>query len=100
MALQVALLVAFTQLIPEHQVQIIGVIKARVKVCHKCFPDMIVHAVSEPTSFISHGFFRSLYHWIPIPVDAGSVRLVCRLGVLEVLQKEHKRIIWWSRFIR
>lgn len=33
MALQIALLVAFTQLIPEHQVQVLGVIKARVKVC-------------------------------------------------------------------
>jgi hypothetical protein len=38
MALQVGLLVAFAQLIPEHQVQLCGVIKARVKVrlvgCH------------------------------------------------------------------
>lgn len=32
MALQVAILVAFTQLIPEHQVQLFGVLKARVKV--------------------------------------------------------------------
>lgn len=32
MALQISLLVAFTQLIPEHQVQVLGVIKARVKV--------------------------------------------------------------------
>ncbi|KAI0785034.1 DUF1751-domain-containing protein [Abortiporus biennis] len=31
MALQIAVLVAFTQLIPEHQVQMFGVIKARVK---------------------------------------------------------------------
>ncbi|XP_006454080.1 hypothetical protein AGABI2DRAFT_189397 [Agaricus bisporus var. bisporus H97] len=31
MALQIALLVAFTQLIPEHQVQIMGIFKARVK---------------------------------------------------------------------
>ncbi|KAF8913111.1 eukaryotic integral membrane protein-domain-containing protein [Gymnopilus junonius] len=31
MSLQIALLVAFTQLIPEHQVQFFGVIKARVK---------------------------------------------------------------------
>ncbi|PPQ67143.1 hypothetical protein CVT25_005744 [Psilocybe cyanescens] len=31
MALQITLLVAFTQLIPEHQVQLFGVIKARVK---------------------------------------------------------------------
>ena len=32
MALQIGILVAFTQLIPEHNVQILGVIKARVKV--------------------------------------------------------------------
>ncbi|KAH8099341.1 eukaryotic integral membrane protein [Cristinia sonorae] len=31
MALQIAILVAFTQLIPEHQVQLFGFIKARVK---------------------------------------------------------------------
>ncbi|EMD41912.1 hypothetical protein CERSUDRAFT_110469 [Gelatoporia subvermispora B] len=31
MALQIAVLVAFTQIIPEHQVQLFGVIKARVK---------------------------------------------------------------------
>jgi membrane associated rhomboid family serine protease len=31
MALQIGILVAFTQLIPEHQVQLFGVIKARVK---------------------------------------------------------------------
>ena len=33
MSLQIALLVAFTQLIPEHQVQVMGIIKTRVKVC-------------------------------------------------------------------
>ena len=32
MSLLVAVLVAFTQVIPEHQVQIMGVIKTRVKV--------------------------------------------------------------------
>jgi len=31
MSLQIAILVAFTQLIPEHQVQVLGVVKARVK---------------------------------------------------------------------
>jgi len=31
MALQTAILVAFTQIIPEHQVQVLGIIKARVK---------------------------------------------------------------------
>lgn len=32
MAVQIGVLVAFTQLIPEHQVQLFGVIRARVKV--------------------------------------------------------------------
>ena len=32
MALQIGVLVAFTQLIPEHQVQLFGVLKTRVKV--------------------------------------------------------------------
>jgi hypothetical protein len=32
MALQVGVLVAFTQLIPEHQVQVFGIFRARVKV--------------------------------------------------------------------
>lgn len=32
MALQIAVLVAFRQIIPEHQVQLFGVLKARVKV--------------------------------------------------------------------
>lgn len=32
MTLQIGILVAFTQLIPEHQVQVFGFIKARVKV--------------------------------------------------------------------
>jgi len=31
MALQIAVLVAFTQIIPEHQVQLLGILKARVK---------------------------------------------------------------------
>ena len=32
MALQIGVLVAFTQIIPEHQVQLFGVLKTRVKV--------------------------------------------------------------------
>jgi hypothetical protein len=32
MAVQIGILVAFTQLIPEHQVQLFGVFRARVKV--------------------------------------------------------------------
>ena len=35
MALQAGIMVAFTQAIPEHQIQILGVFKARVKVRRK-----------------------------------------------------------------
>jgi hypothetical protein len=37
MALHAGFLVAFTQLIPEHQVQLFGVIKVRVKVTNTAF---------------------------------------------------------------
>lgn len=43
MALQIGILVAFTQLIPEHQVQLFGVIKARVKVCKPVFLVSQIH---------------------------------------------------------
>ena len=39
MALQIGILVAFTQLIPEHHVQVLGIIKCRVKVrLHTLYP--------------------------------------------------------------
>lgn len=37
MALQTGVLVAFTQLIPEHQVQLFGVLKMRVKVNRRIY---------------------------------------------------------------
>jgi hypothetical protein len=40
MALQIGVLVAFTQLIPEHQVQLFGVLKMRVKVDSSRFPSV------------------------------------------------------------
>lgn len=42
MALQIGMLVAFTQLIPEHQVQLFGVLKARVKVCFNTLVTIII----------------------------------------------------------
>ena len=33
MALQTGMLVGLTQIIPEHQIQIMGMFKARMKVC-------------------------------------------------------------------
>jgi hypothetical protein len=56
MALQVALLVAFTQLIPEHQVQIFGILKARVKVLDTLYAfQWTVHTIFRAFRFyISH----------------------------------------------
>ena len=45
MALQIAILVAFTQLIPEHQVQLFGVLKARVKVPLPVYTSFMVSLV-------------------------------------------------------
>lgn len=53
MALQIALLVAFTQLIPEHQVQFFGVIKARVKVRNTTIT--IIDSTAKP--------LNRLYQW-------------------------------------
>ena len=43
MALQTGVLVAFTQMIPEHQVQLFGVLKMRVKVLHPDFTAILSH---------------------------------------------------------
>ncbi len=51
MALQVGVLVAFTQLIPEHQVQLFGIIRARVKV-------RLVGAKLSQLRLISHRRFQ------------------------------------------
>lgn len=37
MALQAGILVAFTQAIPEHQIQVLGIFNARVKVNYSGF---------------------------------------------------------------
>ena len=55
MALQVALLVAFTQLIPEHQVQFFGAIKARVKVISYAISalDINTHFQGLPMAYLT-----------------------------------------------
>ena len=47
MALQTGILVAFTQIIPEHQVQVFGVLKARVKV--SLLLEQVLHFMSRLT---------------------------------------------------
>ncbi|KAL0951536.1 hypothetical protein HGRIS_008220 [Hohenbuehelia grisea] len=65
MALQIGLLVAFTQLIPEHQVQVMGFIKARVKVLPMGYLTistvMTILGFQCPWIIIQFGWFTS---WI------------------------------------
>jgi hypothetical protein len=87
MALQTAILVAFTQLIPEHQVQIMGVIKARVKV--GCFASAIMSHILITNTAATHGLPHLVMHndftRVPMPLDRHSVWLVCLLGLLTIL---------------
>ncbi|THH13588.1 hypothetical protein EW146_g6652 [Bondarzewia mesenterica] len=61
MALQIAILVAFTQLIPEHQVQVFGVLKARVKTLPMAYVTfstvMCIIGFQCPYIVIQFGFF-------------------------------------------
>lgn len=96
MALQTALLVAFTQLIPEHQVQVMGVIKARVKVRNfatACPPPLIMfyqdvaNGILDPVNYFMLRRFS-------VSVDYHPVWLVRQLGVSSFLQEESGRISW------
>lgn len=94
MALQIAILVAFTQLIPEHQVQILGVIKARVKVrilISKSVKDADNTFCIELTHGLLDPVHCSVYRRIPVPLDHNSVWLVRWLGLSAILQEESWR---------
>lgn len=92
MALQIAILVAFTQLIPEHQVQVLGVIKARVKV--RQIPS--THWTIEPDLFadftngLPYLIDCFMLRGIPMPLDHHSIWLVCWLDLLAILQEKHR----------
>lgn len=96
MALQTALLVAFTQLIPEHQVQVMGVIKARVKVRNfatACPPSLIMfhqdvaNGILDPVNYF-------MLRRLSVSMDYHPVWLVRQLGVSSFLQEESGRISW------
>lgn len=106
MALQIGVLVGFTQLIPEHQVQLFGVLRARVKVRISSrlstrsrmlirFDDVLVD--------FAHGLRDSIdchvHHRLPESVDRYTVWLAGQLGMASVLQEEHGRH-WWRPHVR
>ena len=77
MSLFTSVLVAFTQLIPEHQVQILGFFKVRVKVS-------VILYVLRVNSYPSTGFTNGVScfldrhdsHWFPVSVYYHPVCLV------------------------
>jgi hypothetical protein len=99
MALQIALLVAFTQLIPEHQVQVMGVIKARVKVRPLQQPlSRLISLYSGVANGVLDNINHTVLYWLPMSLDPHPVWLVCQLGVPSLLQEEPGVV--WCRYIR
>lgn len=96
MALQIGVLVAFTQIIPEHQVQLFGVIKARVKVrdsrhmrypfaCSSSSPSDVAYGIRD----LLHGH---VYCRFPMPVHRHTVRMAGVVPLAPILQEE----LWGS----
>ena len=85
MALQISLLVAFTQLIPEHQVQVLGVIKARVKVWILFFFIDYVKISVEFANGVFDFIHCPMYSWLPVPMDHNPIWMVRGLGLSPIL---------------
>lgn len=98
MALQISLLVAFTQLIPEHQVQVLGVIKARVKVWILFGKFQTILIISLNSVEFANGVFDlihcPMYSWLPVPMDHNPVWMVRGLGLSSILQKKPRGDRW------
>ena len=98
MALQISLLVAFTQLIPEHQVQVFGVIKARVKVWILFGNAQTVLIISLNFVEFANGIFDLIHYpmfrWLPVSMDHNPVWMVRGLGLSPILQKEPRGDRW------
>lgn len=89
MALQTAILVAFTQIIPEHQVQIMGVIKTRVKVrVHWCLSFVLgcilIVVLADPNG-LPHSIYNLDFRWLPMPLDCHPIWLAGWLGIPTLL---------------
>lgn len=99
MALQTGILVAFTQLIPEHQVQLFGVLKARVKVRGPFFFfSLIILSCCSPSDFahdLCDDFYRVVYRWLPMSMDRDSIRMACIICMAALLQEELRRRGQW-----
>ena len=93
MALQIGVLVAFTQLIPEHQVQLFGVLKTRVKVCLYSYALFLVlksASVIDAAYGVCDGVHSHVHYRFPMPLDRYPIRLACQLGLVAILQEESR----------
>jgi len=91
MALQIGILVAFTQLVPEHQVQVLGIIKCRVKVrAQHDICNLFTDGESEDAPYgLCHLFYGHMYPWVSVPIHHHPVRIPVQLGMVALLQEEH-----------
>jgi hypothetical protein len=94
MALQTAILVAFTQIIPEHQIQMFGVVKVRVKVCKTKGSEEGISSEVELVIASAHGirYFvdNTRFAWLSVALDQHSMGLDSFLVVLTLLQAQPK----------
>jgi hypothetical protein len=89
MAIQTAVLVGFTQLIPEHQVQVMGVLKARVKVRPKQYGRVSwLNVFTDATYGVPYPVYSHVSPGVPIPLDCDSVCLALLLSLAPALQEE------------
>ena len=90
MALQIGVLVAFTQIIPEHQVQLFGVLKARVKVGTSSSLHLRNLTIGDidPSNGIRNILDCNVSYWLPVPLYRHPVRLAGVVHLAPVLQEE------------
>ena len=87
MAVQIGVLVAFTQLIPEHQVQLFGVFRARLKVCLTGYwiTEDSINLLTDASDGICHIFYSHVYNRVSMPIYTYSVWVASLLDMAPVL---------------
>lgn len=87
MALQIGVLVAFTQLIPEHQVQLLGIFTARVKVWLAAFGQRRSPAnlPLDTSNGLCHVFYSDVHRWVSMSIYSHSVWMACLVDLAPIL---------------
>jgi len=100
MALQAGILVAFTQLIPEHQIQIFGIFKVRVKSIPMAYNTfsviMSLFGIQSPYMLIQFGWLAS-YVWLRF-YKKNNVDVVSGGGTYGDRSETFAFVIWFPPF--